>query len=141
MISKIIITEQQYAKIMSEALPSGHFKERLNSRLDSLELPPEDIITIQGQLKNIIRTSFNPSKSYAYRLIKFNPDPNSRMFIQVQGRPYYRVVDENGYDSTGDELWVIIRNNQMVTFFIRKSIQTADEQTAKEKMRVDEVIY
>jgi hypothetical protein len=141
MVKKVIITEQQYKKVVDEAGASAHFKERRKQRLNSLKLPSKDIIHINRQFKKISRTKFDPDKSFAYRIIKFEPDPSSPMFVEVNGRPYYRVVDENGNDSTGDELWAVIRNNEIVTFFIRKSIQTADEQRAKEKLRVDEVIY
>lgn len=141
MSRRVIITEEQYKSFIAEASQSAHFKERKKLRLNSLKLPSKDIIQINRQLKNLVRTKFDEDKSFAYRIIKFEPDPSSPMYVEVRGVPYYRVVDEKGNDSTGDELWAIIRGNDLKTFFIRKSIQTADEKRAKEKLRVDEVIY
>lgn len=141
MIKTIIITEQQANKHMLEAKTSKHFKERLKLRLNSLDLPTKDIIRINQELKNINRNSFDKKKSYGIRIIRFNPNPKSSAYVKIQGKPYYTIIDEFGKDSTGNELWAIVRENEMKTFFLRKSVQTSDPSRTKNKLRVDEIFY
>ena len=138
---RVIITEQQVYKPIIEAKATKHFKQRLKQRLNTIDLPSKDIIRINQEIKKVNRNNFDKDKSFAVRLIRFNPDPNSKSYFVYNNKPYYRVYDERGKDSTGDELWVIIRGNQMHTFMLRKASQTANIQQAKDRLDVDEIIY
>lgn len=141
MEKKIIITESQAYMPIDEAKASTHFKDRLKDRLNSIDLPSKDIIRIHKEIKKINRTKYDKDKGYAVRIIRFNPDPSSSAYVNIKGKEYYRVYDEKGKDSTGNELWVIVRNNEIKTFMIRKSVQTSNPEYMKRRLRVDEIIY
>lgn len=141
MKKKVLISESVVYKPLEESSSTTHFKQRLKNRLNSIDLPSKDIIRINSQLKQINRTRFPKDESFAIRLIRFNPDPNSSAYYEKNGRAYYKVVDERGRDSTGNELWIVIRNNNIVTFMLRKSIQTQNEERMKVKMDVTNVVY
>lgn len=140
-MKKIIITEAQANKYLKEAQTTWHFEERIVDRLNNLDLPKEDINFIYRKLDKLEATDFGNKTSYAIRLIKFKPNPSSSAYYKINGREYYKVIDNRGKDSTGDELWVIIRQNQLKTFFLRKGIQTKDPQRTKRILNVDEIIY
>lgn len=82
------------------------------------------------------------NKSYEIMLGSFEPKSTSKHHVVVGGnRSYYSIIDDEVIsDSTGNQFWIIVRNNKIKTFMLRKSIQTADLEHNLEKLRVDEVI-
>jgi hypothetical protein len=72
----------------------------------------------------------------------FKPNPNSNFYVKTNdGRGYYSIIDDAViHDSTGDQFWVIVRENKATTVMLRKSIQTSDTEHNKVKLNVDEVI-
>ena len=124
---------------------AGHSIERIKQRIASI--PDSDLSfnvkeVIFYNLDKINRTDFSTKKSFTVMLGKFNPDPTSNLYVtDEKGRGYYRIwTDEPNAeikDSTGDEFWMIIRNNIIHTVFLRKSWQTAKADLNAEKLKVD----
>lgn len=111
---------------------SEHGYNRLRERLEKMTIHG-DITAIEAFqmeyiLNQILKRGFNPNKSYGIKLGTFSINPNS--FLVTRKHPsgvYYEIysADPNDIikDSTGNEFWVIIRNNKLITSFLRKSIQ------------------
>lgn len=97
---------------------------------------------IKHNLKLLGKIKLDSDKSFGIRLCHFIPNKDSKYYKVVNNdRPYYSIVDDEIiHDSTGDQFWVIIRQNKITTFMLRKSIQTNDLKHNLEKLRVDEVI-
>jgi hypothetical protein len=124
---------------------SGHSVERIKQRIASI--PDSDLSfnvkeVIFYNLDKIQNTDFSTKKTFTIMLGKFKPDPNSNLYVtDEKGRGYYRIwtdeVNSEIKDSTGDEFWMIIRNNIIQTVFLRKSWQTQNADLNSEKLRVD----
>lgn len=124
-------------------LPSGtkHMYDRLEDRVDNLDIDYNDKEEVYDNIDIVKNKFFDRRKSYGIRLAKFNVDKNHKNAIGSGNKYYYRIFDEQGKDSTGDEIWIVIRNNQIKTLFIRKSGQNSSLGRIKNKLRVDEVIF
>jgi hypothetical protein len=126
---KRIINEE--VKIF-EADIAPHAQERINARLDKMvtdgDITSAEAGTIKGNLDKMLRHNYG-EKSYGIRIGKFHVDPNLRpeLISMDGGRPYYRIWSDNKddvlRDSTGNEFWGVIRNNRLVTMFLRKDYQ------------------
>ena len=142
---KIIITEEQYRSIQLEAASTPHFQARKTGRLYHIGLPNSDINAVETKLKEVIATDF--PKSSAVKLHRFRPDPNHKLYMQLGGRPFYRIPEGivNTRKKTivkksiGDEFWVIIRRNEIKTFLLRRSNDGRTPDEIKKILRVDEV--
>lgn len=97
---------------------------------------------IKYNLKLLGKIKLDRDKSFGVKLCHFIPNKDSKFYKVVNNdRPYYSIMDDEViHDSTGDQFWVIIRQNKITTFMLRKSIQTNDLKHNLEKLRVDEVI-
>ena len=138
---KIIISESQISGKVTEAMASVHYKERIDTRLSQLDLDNIEKSYISMKLNDIAKTKYNINNSYAIRILKFNVKKDSDAYLEDRGKGYYRVYDDKGKSSIGDELWVIVRQNRATTFFLSKSSQTRNPQRTKSFMRTDEEIY
>lgn len=116
-----------------EADVAPHAQQRINDRLDKMvsngDITSGEAGTISNNLKNAINYNYGKT-SYGIRLGKFHVDPNSRtpdIISMDGGKPYYRIWSDNNddivKDSTGNEFWGIIRNNRLITVFLRKDYQ------------------
>lgn len=132
------ITTYLTESIVVEADVTQHLIDRFNGRITSI---PSDAIQnkikrqIMKNLKKVKDFKFDPYKSYGIRLAELQINKDSKMFYEIGGREYYRIDDFLGKDSTGDEIWVVVRNNKIGTIMLRKSIQPIA------KLRVDSVLY
>jgi hypothetical protein len=112
-----------------------HAKERIESRLNKMsknnELTLREDEIIRCNLNNILVHKFNHKKSYGIFLGGFRPNPNSKLYTITNkwnmGIPFYEIYsdgkDDITNDSTGDEFWVIVRENVIKTLMLRKRIQ------------------
>lgn len=120
---------------------TDRIKERLNvfSDTDIPKYIKDELIKNVNLLRNY---DFPKNKSFGVMIGKFNPNPESMYYKEVaKGRGYYSINDDKIiHDSTGDQFWVIIRDNKVTTFMLRKAIQTKDVEHNKEKLMVDVVI-
>jgi hypothetical protein len=131
MNEKLIITQHQLDRIAErfEVFTSNDLKFAVKNH-------------IKHNLKLLGKVKLDKYQSFGIRLCQFVPNKDSKYYKVVDNnRPYYSIVDDEIiHDSTGDQFWVVIRQNKITTFMLRKSIQTSDIEHNLEKMRVDEII-
>ena len=136
---KNIITEE--IESFQSKNVAGHAKVRIDERLKKMvdrgDLTEVESQIISGNLGKIINHlgEFDENKSYGIRLGKFHVNPNSKTIekrgedfvIHDRGKPYYRIWSDGhdllATDSTGNEFWAVVRNNTLVTMFLRKDYQ------------------
>jgi len=99
-------------EVLSEANPSEHFKDRIYDRLTSslYTKPAFDYSSVSRYIDILRLTNFNPKHSFAISIGRFNETYISKDPV------------DNKY-STGNELWAVIRNNEITTIFFRNSFQ------------------
>ena len=141
---KTIITEE--VESFEQKNVARHAKERIDSRLNKMasrgDLSPVEVQTISGNLDKVINHlgKFEENKSYGIRLGRFHVNPESKTIekpgeafvVPDRGRVYYRIWGDSAdrkdllaTDSTGNEMWAVVRNNTLVTMFLRKDYQRA----------------
>ncbi len=121
-------------KYLNEALKSSHIKDRLVSRIKKFN--DVDISNKKEILDNIEKV-FNhkfDKKDYAIRVGVIDINIKSKYYYTKGDKKYYRIFDFLGKDSTGNEIWLIVRSNRLITVMLRKDIQPYS------KMRVDNII-
>jgi len=121
-----------------------HMIERIKSRFDSMteyDIPPNTRRSILNNLNKLKENRYEVNKSYAVLLGKFDINSKSSFYKNVNGREYYSIIDLFGKDSTGDQIWVIIRSGQIKTFMLRKEIQSDKPIKLKKGLKVTDVIY
>lgn len=141
--------KENIKKILREGVKgSKHSLERIKDRFN--------VFANDGDISNDVTSKFKSNldvlgkidlpygKSYGIMLGSFTPNKQSKYYMSVGGnRAYYSIKgDKEGVitDSTGDQFWIIVRNNVITTFMLRKAIQTADLTHNLTKLRVDEII-
>jgi len=128
-----------------------HALERIMERLETMtsnnDITEEESEEIKRNLKNIINFDFNRYSSYGIMIGRFNINPNSSLITKKHKTGIYYEINSLDHmdvirDSTGNEFWGIVRNNRLVTAFLRKTIQrkTAEKQRNDGGLGVDEVI-
>lgn len=129
--------------ILKEVANTRHQLDRFKTRFNILcqgHISSEDKNEILRNLNTLNQIDLD-NKSYAVRIGGFKVNKDSEFYIDVNGRGYYRVNDELFKDSTGNEFWAIVRNNRIITFMLRKDIQSRDVEKMKDRLRVDDVIF
>ncbi len=118
-----------------ESEETKHSLDRLAGRINKLDSISSFDKEILSDYLDIIRTlNFNKRKSFAIKLLDLKIDEKSEQYVNIKGREYYKILDFLGKNSTGNEIWAIIRNNSITTIMLRKDIQP------KEKLKVDYVV-
>lgn len=135
---KMILSESHNKLI--EALASAHFEQRYIQRIKQLNLPDSIEKKLNNRIFEIEENDFNPSVSYGIMLIDLKPQLGDKNVINYKGKPMYRVYDNKGKDSTGDQIWIAVRGNKITTLFLRKSTQSKDKNFLKKKLRVDVIV-
>lgn len=137
---KLLIKER-----LDELSQSTHSVDRLKQRLYGIkdEVNPNHFGIIIQSLDQLRGIDFPEQKSYAVCLGPIMAkDRDNRNLVNVDGRVYYRVMTDGMLkDSTGNQFWVIIRNNTITTAMLRKDIQTRDRERNKGKLNVDMVFH
>jgi hypothetical protein len=119
---------------------NDRIKERINVFTDK-DIPNNVKSKILSNIDLLDSVNLNPNKDYGVMLGSFKPNKESEHYIDVNGRGYYRIMDDTViHDSTGDQFWVVVRENKATTVMLRKAIQTRDVNHNKEKLRVDVII-
>lgn len=149
MKAKIIITEAIYNALLNEAIATKHFFDRMD-RMWNLDIEKEDISITRQNLKKVMLYQFPvpqfPQKlSFAIRLhrLKVNPNSEFKVYYKNDRRLYYKLVeDDNSGASIGDEFWVIVRENKITSFLLRKSAETEKgKDFLKNLLKVDQVFF
>jgi hypothetical protein len=132
---KRIVKEE--VELFFEAKLNDHSFLRLKQRLEKMErnndLTPREVSVIRDNLQKLLSYEFPQNKSYGILLGVFKPNPNSTLYTDTNkwdpGIPFYEIFSENEQDvvkdSTGDEFWGVIRNNEITTVMLRKRNQRA----------------
>jgi len=99
-------------EVVSEAVPTTHFKDRIYTRLtsDSYTTPEFNYNSVKESIELVKKINFPKDTSFAVKLKKF-----PITFRSVD--PYSQKASE------GDELWMTIRENDITTIFFRNSSQ------------------
>jgi len=126
---------------------TGHAFKRLNSRLkvmkDNHDITPQEAANIENNINRTAAYNFNPSKSYGIMFGRFTINPNSSIRTEKHPSGVYYTIDIIGEgDSTGNEFWGIVRNNKLITAFLRKTVQrqTAHRGVKDKGLGVDYII-
>lgn len=123
------------SKHLNEALESNHLLERFSDRITKMSSK-----AIPSKIKRQIIKKYKKTKELSYkvdtavRIAVLGINKEAAEFLDVSGRHYYRINDFMGKDSTGDEIWCIIRSNKIISIMLRKSIQPLV------KLRVDKIL-
>lgn len=124
---------------------NNHTKERIEERINSMS--DEDLSFVVKEkvfdnLNKIENYDFSDKKSLAIELGAFYANPESEFYIEDKnGKGYYKIDDitDPRKSSIGNEFWVIIRKNTIMTFFLRQDNQTVDAFDNADKLNVDYV--
>ncbi len=139
------LIKELLTKAMNELFFMGHSIDRIKERFNIFsneDLSPNVKSAILTNINLIEAVDFPKNKSYGIMLGSFYPNPKSSFYHEVErGRGYYQIMDDSVItDSTGDQFWIVVRDNQVTTFMLRKKIQTDDTKHNLEKLRVDYII-
>lgn len=125
-----------------------HTVTRIRQRLAAF--PNEDVSMevkeqVQTNLQAILDTDFSKKKDFAVLLgtTEVNPKSKFAIYDERNNRHWYSILTVNKTgretDSTGNQFWLIVRKNIIMTFMVRKDWQSKSIDYAKAKMRVDYV--
>lgn len=128
-----------------------HAFQRIKERLDRMtsmgDITPREDGYLTVNLGNVLKYNFNPKKSFGINLGRFNINPKSGLVTEKHKSGTYYEINSAGSDdivkdSTGNEFWVIVRNNNLITAFLRKTVQrqTATQPRDMGGLGVDVVI-
>ena len=123
--------------LITEVVESNHIIDRLKSRVDALSFAEISNLKKEYLSKylDIVKSlEYDPKYSFAIKIIDLEINQESNFYVNINGREYYRINDFLGKDSTGNQIWVIIRNNKLMTTMLRKNIQPTDN------LRVDYIL-
>lgn len=123
--------------LQNEMYFTQHIFDRLEDRLNMFrkeEISADDRREISQYLRNLKMLSFDPDYSFGIKIADLDINPRSPLYYKVGNRAYYRIDDFLGRDSTGNQIWVIVRNDNATTIMLRKDIQPTY------KMNVDYII-
>lgn len=99
-------------EVFSEAAPTIHFKDRVYGRLTSslYTRPLFDYSTVEKEIDVLKATNLDPSDSFA-------------IFLKTYPVTYVSKDPFTGIPSIGNELWAVVRDNEITTIFFRNSHQ------------------
>lgn len=107
-----IIRETLEEIFISEAHPSFHYDERIVGRLKSEynTEPKFDFSTVADSLEILKKINFDNNKAYA-------------IFMRSYNTTYKSKEPETGYVSVGSDLWVLVKENTIITIMFRRKDQ------------------
>lgn len=140
-MNKLIKIINEEIQSLNKADINAHAEQRLEQRLELMakigDITPREYQIIRGNFDKILQNSFNEknedgsTRSYGIFLGGFRPNPKSPLYTVTNpynmGIPFYTVLDNSdpvfSKDSTGDEMWAIVRENVVETIMLRKRLQ------------------
>lgn len=132
-------------KLLREALDTEHALERVGERIlkmDDVDIDSGRKDRILTNLELVKEFNFPDYESFIIFLGDFKPNPKSPLYVKIGGKGYYRIIDiATNKDSTGDQIWAVIRENQIKTVMLKKHTQTTDENSIKFGNNVNNVIW
>lgn len=129
------LIKEVFKAIFKEAEDTEHSEERLEDRIGKIGITSELEMKIIKENLDIIRNcKFRRKYSFALMLVKLNVDKNSHYAVEIGGKYYYKVPNGVFQDSVGNEIWAIIRDDEIRTLMLRQDNQQ------ESKLLVDFVI-
>lgn len=129
---------------MDEAFYKDHSLDRIKQRIavfSDEDISPKEKERIFDNLTLLGDINLNPKKSFGVLIGTLIPNKFSDYFVDVNGRGYYTIIDDKVIkDSTGNQVWAIVRGNDVTTVMLRKEVQTADDEKNKFSLDVDDII-
>jgi len=140
-MNKLIRIINEEIQNIKKADINAHADQRLEQRLETMynngDITPREYQIIRSNFDKILENNFNEKKedgstmSYGIFLGSFRPNPKSPLYTVTNthnpGIPFYEILSNTDSvfpkDSTGDEMWAIIRNNVVETIMLRKRLQ------------------
>ena len=131
----LTIIQEELTIIEAQINPHANFRidGRLNKMVYHKFLTESESTTTAKNLATVVDIDFPEEKSYGIRLSRFNVNPQAQQVksqLEIssdKGKTYYRIYQEDEddivKDSTGNEFWGIVRQNKLVTIFLRKDYQ------------------
>lgn len=123
------IIQEEVQKIGIDKHAADQVKARLDRMANDNDITKAEYVKIRGTLDKVITHNFD-NKDYAIFLGGFVPNPNSTLYTDRNqynpGIPFYQIYSNDGTfskDSTGDEMWAIVRDGRLKTVMLRKSLQ------------------
>jgi len=125
----------------------NRFEERLKGMCANDDITKEELKIIMENLNFILESDFDKEISYGVMLGRFSINSKSDLVTNRRSNEKYYKINTDGKcdvveDSTGNEFWVIIRNNLLITIFLRKTMQqkTAHMPRNKGGLGVDVIV-
>jgi len=122
-------------------------KERLETMTSNGDITVKEATNLEDNLHFVLNNDFDNHTSYGISLGTFEINPDSALVTQKHKTGTYYEINSLDYqdvirDSTGNELWAIIRNGRLITAFLRKTIQrhTAEKPRKQGGLGVDVVV-
>lgn len=118
-----------YESLIHEATVHAHATDRFKDRIVGAKgVNRNDVFDVFSAIDDLKEFHFRKNTSYAIRLKRLN------VFLRIPN------PDDSNKVSVGDEVWCIIRRNEIRTIFLRSSSQTKDREKNAMSMNVDVVI-
>ena len=137
--------KQLIKKLLREALDTEHALERVGERIlkmDDVDINSSKKDKILTNLELVKEFNFPDYESFIIFLGDFKPNPKSPLYVKIDNEGYYKIVDiVTNKDSTGDQIWAIVRNNEIKTVMLKKNTQTKNEKQIEFGNNVNNVIW
>lgn len=132
---RLYVRRLLFENFFQEANISSHYLERFNTRiknaipkgekydLKSNKTPNSIINRVIDVVKNIKKINFPVNDSYAIKLLNLN---GIYKHLDLDKNGKIQIDKKNGKikESIGDTIWIIIRENEIKTIFLRNSKQS-----------------
>tara|TARA_R110002126_G_scaffold82497_10_gene202240 strand:- start:10518 stop:11135 length:618 start_codon:yes stop_codon:yes gene_type:complete len=131
--------------LLREALETfhsvGRFKNRFG-KLNSGDITTNESVRIIKNLESLEKYDFPRAESFGVLLGEFKVkriNRNRDNDVKVVSGEYYSVK-HNGKVSIGNQIWAIVRGNNIVTIMFRRSSQDGSERYLMDSLGVDKII-
>ncbi len=140
--------------LLREALETHHSIKRFKNRFGKLndgDITNEEKTRIIKNLESVKNYDFPNDESFSILLGEFNVKRNNKNRhrdvsvvqyydkLEKKNMMYYSVKDR-GDISVGNQIWLIIRQNEIVTIMFRRSSQDGSEKHLMDSFKVDKII-
>jgi hypothetical protein len=135
--------------LLREALETHHSIKRFKNRFGKLndgDITNEEKTRIIKNLESVKNYDFPIDKSFGILLGEFevkenNPNRDFKVgVVKKRGEMYYSIEDRSGVKSVGNQIWAIVRNNEIITIMFRRSSQDGSEKYLMDFLEVDKII-
>jgi hypothetical protein len=140
--------------LLREALETHHSIKRFKNRFGKLnngDITNEEKTRIIKNLESVKNYDFPNDESFSILLGDFNVKRNNKNRhrdvsvvqyydkVEKKNMMYYSVKDRSDI-SVGNQIWLIIRQNEIVTIMFRRSSQDGSEKHLMDSFKVDKII-